>query len=223
MEVGDKWSYKFTNTGDRREPTTFFNQVTHVDTQSAWVYGETQDPQARTPKFAWRYDLKRAGFMESFSINLKNADSLGGRGTNNMPNDDTLKFPLEVGKEWTVKEVWANAQGHTEYKAKVESFEKIKVEAGEFEAFKITLKGFWTRTAEGSATGRADRVIWYSPAAKREVKHTYEDRNNGRLWNQNERELTKWEPKASLGSYPVVGLKREAAPAPSTPAATPTQ
>ena len=63
-EVGDKWTYKFTNIGDKREPYSFFNQVMHADNQSAWMYGESADPQAANPKYAWRYDLKRAGFME---------------------------------------------------------------------------------------------------------------------------------------------------------------
>lgn len=213
FEVGDKWMYKTTNTGDRREPTTFFDMVTHVENDSAWLYGESQDPRSRTPQFAWRYDLKRAGFMESFAIDLNSADKLGDRRLNNMPNDDTLKFPLEVGKEWSVKEVWANGRGFTEYKAKVETFEKIKVEAGEFDSFKVTLKGFWTRTSDGSGSGRAERVIWYSPQAKRDVRRTYEDRTQGgQPWNKNERELIKWEPKASLGSYPVVGLRSEVSP-----------
>ena len=226
MEVGDKWTYKFTNTGDRRDPYTFFNQVTHVDAQSAWIYGETQDPQSRRPKYAWRYDLKRSGFMESFAINLKNADKLGGRGANNMPNDDTLKFPLEVGKEWNVKEAWGNGQGYTEYKAKVESFDKIKVEAGEFDVFKVTLKGYWTRTADGAGSGRAEWAIWYSPQIKRDVKRMYEDRNQGgSRWNQSETELVKWEPKAALGDNPVVGLKAESSPAstPSIPAVSATR
>ena len=143
-----------------------------------------------------------------------------------MPNDDTLKFPLEVGKEWSVKEAWGNGQGYTDYKAKVESLEKIKVEAGEFEVFKVTLKGYWTRTADGSGSGRAERVIWYSPQIKRDVKRSYEDRNQGgSRWNQNETELTKWEPKETLGNNPVVGLKAEVSPiaAPSTSAVTATQ
>lgn len=211
FEVGDKWTYKFTNIGDRRDPFTFFNQTMHVDQNSAWLYGETQDPNSRGPQFAWRYDNKRAGLMEGFAINLKNADKLGGRRTNNMPNDDLLKFPLEIGKEWPVKETWGNGEGYTEFKAKVESFEKVKVEAGEFEAYKITLKGFWTRTANGSGSGRVERVIWYSPPVKRDVKSTYEDRNQGgQMWNKNERELVKWEPKAALGNNPVVGLRSEA-------------
>jgi hypothetical protein len=218
FEVGDKWTYKFTNLGDRRDPYTFFNQTMHVDQNSAWVYGETQDPNSREPQFAWRYDNKRAGFMESFSINLKNADKLGGRRTNNMPNDDLVKFPLEVGKEWPVKLTWGNGEGYSEYKAKVESFEKIKVEAGEFEVFKITLKGFWNRTANGSGSGRQEQVFWYSPLVKREVKSTFQQRTyGGQLWNNNESELVKWEPKAALGNNPVVGLRSEA-PTPSTPA-----
>lgn len=110
-----------------------------------------------------------------------------------------------MGKEWTVKETWGDGNGYTEHKAKVEGFEKIKVEAGEFEAFKVTLKGFWNLTANGNGSGRAERVIWYAPQIKREVKRAYTDRNQGgSLWNQNEQELVKWKPKAELGKSPVV-------------------
>jgi hypothetical protein len=127
---------------------------------------------------------------------------------------------LEVGKEWSIKDVWGDGQGHTEYKVKVESFEKIKVEAGEFDVYKIVQKGYWTRTANGSGSDRVERVIWYSPLAKRDIKRTYEDRHHGRLWNKNEIELVKWEPKAALGASPVVGLSVEATPAAAAPAAS---
>lgn len=104
FEVGDKWTYKFTNIGDKRDPTSFFNQVMHLDNQSAWIYGESTDTQAANPQFAWRFDLKRAGFMERFLIDPTSNNKLGVRNFNNQPNDDLLKFPLEVGKEWAVKE-----------------------------------------------------------------------------------------------------------------------
>ena len=213
-EVGDKWTYKFTNIGDKREPTSFFNQVMHVDNQSAWLYGETTNTQAGDPQFAWRYDLKRAGPMERFRIDLNSSNKLGRRDRNNQPNDDWLKFPMEVGKEWTVKSIWNNGQGHDDYKAKVDAFEKIKVQAGEFDAYKVVFKGYWNQATGGN--GRAEQVIWYAPQAKREVKRTYENRTpGGQRWNHEETELTKWEPKAALGNYPMVGLGAEAAPAPA--------
>ena len=213
-EVGDKWTYKFTNIGDKREPTSFFNQVMHVDNQSAWLYGETTNTQAGNPQFAWRYDLKRAGSMERFQIDLNSSNKLGRRDRNNQPNDDWLKFPMEVGKEWTVKVIWNNGQGHDDYKVKVDAFEKIKVQAGEFDAYKVVFKGYWNQATGGN--GRAEQVIWYAPQAKREVKRTYENRTpGGQRWNHEETELTKWEPKAALGNYPVVGLGAEAAPAPA--------
>ena len=213
-EVGDKWTYKFTNIGDKRDPTSFFMQVMHVDSQSAWIYGESTDTQAISPQFAWRYDLKRAGLMERFLIDLASNNKLGVRNTNNQPNDDSLKFPLEVGKEWAVKENWTDGRGFTEYKAKVEAFEKIKVEAGEFDVYKVSFKGFWNRKVDGNFSGRAERVIWYAPLAKRNVKSTSETRQSqGGPWDKNETELTKWESKAVLGNYPVVGLRAEAAPA----------
>lgn len=213
-EVGDKRTYKFTNIGDKRDPTSFFNQVMHVDNQSAWMYGESTDTQAANPQYAWRYDLKRAGFMERFLIDLTSNNKLGARNLNIQPSDDLFKFPLEVGKEWAVKENWTSGRGFDEYKAKVEAFEKIKVEAGEFDVYKVSFKGFWNQRVDGNFSGRVERVIWYAPLAKRDVKRTSESRHSqGGPWNKSETELTKWEPKAALGSYPVVGLSAAAAPA----------
>jgi hypothetical protein len=214
LEIGDKWTYKFTNTGDRREPYIFTRQAVEITSDSVWLHGETMNPDATDKKSVWRYDIKRADILEGFRWNENAANKRGSRNSDGLlKSDDFMKFPLEVGKKWEVKEVWSNGQGHTDWKAEVIAFEKIKTEAGEFDAFKIQYRGFWNRTVNGNYSDRAEIDRWYAPAAKRWVKSSYTDRNGGRLWNQNVTELVKWEPKASLPAVAVV-------PAPTLPTQT---
>ena len=59
-EVGDKWTYRFHNKGDKREPYALTNQVKAVDGTSAWIYGESQQVNSQLPRYVWRYDIKRA-------------------------------------------------------------------------------------------------------------------------------------------------------------------
>lgn len=195
MAVGDKWTYRFHDKGNKRDPYIYTNEVKTVDATSAWLYGETQEPNARTPKFVWRYDARRAAFVERFDFDATAANGAGARTRNTQSDDDLLQFPLEVGKKYPAKFAFPNREGYTEYKAEVEAFEKIKVEAGEFDAFRIKYAGWWTRTANGSGTGRAEFTVWYAPTVKAIVKREFMDRNQGgQLWNNQTTELVKWEP-----------------------------
>jgi hypothetical protein len=195
LKIGDKWTYKFTNIGDRREPYTFTLVASEITADSVWLHGETADPNATEKKYIWRYDIKRADTLERFSWDDSAANKRGNRAFDALQkSNDFYKFPLEVGKKWEIKEHWGSGQGHTDWKAEVVAFEKVKTEAGEFDAFKIQYRGFWNRTSNGSGSDRAELDRWYAPAAKRFIKSSYMDRSGGRLWNQNSTELVKWEP-----------------------------
>ena len=65
-EVGDKWTYRFHNKGDKREPYLFINQVKFLDGGSAWILNESQQIGAQVTRSVWRYDLKRADYVERF-------------------------------------------------------------------------------------------------------------------------------------------------------------
>ena len=78
------------------------------------------------------------------------------------------------------------------------AFEKIKTEAGEFEAYRIKLAGWWTNPSR-NITGRESVSIHFAPAIKKFVKWDNSSRtSNGMPWNDVEMELVKWEPKAQL-------------------------
>ena len=198
MEVGDKWTARFHNKGDKREPYLFTNEVKAVDSTSAWICSETQEPNAQRPRALWRYDLKRADFLERFEFDPAAPNGAGNRLLNRQPNDDNLRFPLSVGKKYSVKSHWDNGEGYTELKAEVQAFEKVKVEAGEFDAYRIKYEGWWTRTKNGNFSGRAESTQWYAPTVKRLIKSEFFDRTTGgQIWTQNTFELVKWEPAGS--------------------------
>ena len=87
---------------------------------------------------------------------------------------DFLKFPLEVGKEWSFKPKWKNkASGQSfsgSFDAEVKEFEKIKTTAGEFDAFKVEAKGYLASSVRVT--------YWYAPATKSIVKMVWQDRKN---------------------------------------------
>ncbi len=89
-----------------------------------------------------------------------------------------LSFPLEVGKKWksagkiTVKT--PSATGEQQFDVSVDSYEKITVRAGTFDAYKITSQGYIT-----FRQGRqVNRTYWYAPEARAIVKFQNDDRNN---------------------------------------------
>lgn len=91
-------------------------------------------------------------------------------------------WPLAVGKKWDFKYLQSNKTGNRwktrwEYSAEVVAQEKVKVPAGEFDAFKLVHRGYWTNETTGR-NGRAAITSWYAPAARASVKIEYEDGYN---------------------------------------------
>ena len=195
LDVGDKWTYRFHNVGDKRDPFTYTHEVKTVDGASAWIFGETNLPNAPS-KIVWRYDLKRADTLERFEYDMGAPNGAGRRTLDLQKNDDFFQFPLVVGKKFDVREIWIggnDGSGHNEFKAEVQAYEKVKVEAGEFDAFRIKYSGWWTRVSGG--VGRAELLRWYSPVAKRIVKSETNFRTPSNPGgNHFTVELVKWEP-----------------------------
>lgn len=197
LELGDRWTYRFTNTGDKREPYVYVHEAKTLDDASVWLYGESQQPNAQPPKYVWRYDVKHAEFVERFAFDPAAPNGAGKRLADRQGNNDSLQFPLAVGKTYAVKQKWDNGNGFTEYKAEVQAFEKVKVGAGEFDSYRIKYSGYWTNTSTPGRTytGPAEWIRWYAPSVKSTVKSEYLDRtSDSRPWNQNVTELVKWEP-----------------------------
>lgn len=84
-----------------------------------------------------------------------------------------VDWPLAVGKKWSFKYVQEGKAPRYSvrwtYDAEVVGQEKVKVPAGEFDAFKIVYKGSWNNDTS-RANGASSVTGWYSPAARASVK-----------------------------------------------------
>ncbi len=91
-----------------------------------------------------------------------------------------LTFPLEVAKHWQftdnmlVKDV--DVQQRADFTVMVVSHEKVRVLAGEFDAFKLEAKNSWV---SGGASGETTRTYWYAPSARAVVRMEIRDTVRG--------------------------------------------
>ena len=91
-------------------------------------------------------------------------------------NPKALSFPLEVGKQWRYTSDWVfkvkGSKGSSVVDVAVVGHEKVRVPAGEFDAFKLVAKGI-IRGVSGinsQIAGETNTTYWYAPAARAIVK-----------------------------------------------------
>ena len=91
-----------------------------------------------------------------------------------------LSFPLEVGKHWEATDQYVvsggakssrhfTGEGKAYFNVSVVGFEKVRVPAGEFDAFKLTLNSTF-QDSGGVHTGTLNATYYYAPAAHAIVK-----------------------------------------------------
>src|SRR5688572_2383832 len=91
-------------------------------------------------------------------------------------NPKALSFPLEVGKRWRYDSDWVfkpkASRGSTTVDVAVVGHEKIRVPAGDFDAFKLTATGSLRGTSpiNSQYAGETTETYWYAPAARAIVK-----------------------------------------------------
>jgi hypothetical protein len=91
-------------------------------------------------------------------------------------NPKALSFPLEVGKRWRYASDWVfkpkGAKGSSIVDVAVIGHEKVKVPAGEFDAFKLVAKGslHGVSPINSQYAGETTTTYWYAPAARTIVK-----------------------------------------------------
>lgn len=90
---------------------------------------------------------------------------------------ELLRFPLRVGQQWThVAQVQFKDNGSRAQVAsqvRVEAWERVRVAAGEFDAFRLVAQGTIHGTSyagSGQLRGETRTTYWYAPAAKAIVK-----------------------------------------------------
>jgi hypothetical protein len=88
------------------------------------------------------------------------------------PDNRLFNFPLEVGKKWSGSAHWLDhsnsVSGTDNINGTVASYEKVRVKAGEFDAFKVKWKDTWS--AKNGGNGVTEITYWYAPAARGVVK-----------------------------------------------------
>jgi len=91
-----------------------------------------------------------------------------------------LSFPLAVGKKWSFTDdfvvVAVGLPGRANCTAAVVVYEKVRVPAGEFDAFRLDAK--CSRVTEGSI-GETTYKYWYAPAVRAVVKTESRDTSMG--------------------------------------------
>lgn len=89
-----------------------------------------------------------------------------------------FNFPLVIGNKWDYKYQYVTKlngnKGRWQLQATVVGYEKIKVPAGEFDAFKIEYTGFWNNDAN-HRNGNLKITNWFAPATRSLVKTEYDD------------------------------------------------
>ena len=158
IKVGDRWKYE---QSDRRTGVKESELDRHVTAVTATQIEGTENDS----KLIMTLDLS---VMES-STSVVSGEA------------KALSFPLEIGKKWSYKTSFASKtngnKGRWELEAAVVAIERVKVPAGEFDAFKVEYKGFWNN----DSTRRNGRLVlsnWYAPSARCVVKTEYEDGYN---------------------------------------------
>lgn len=102
-----------------------------------------------------------------------------------MQNDATLtcagslKFPITAHYRHSYRKL-PSTSGKSYFDGDCEGMgmEKVRVPAGEFDAYLIECKGYWTQVFGGTARSAYTQKHWYAPAVRNQVKSTYEDRKS---------------------------------------------
>jgi hypothetical protein len=92
---------------------------------------------------------------------------------------EALRFPMRVGQQWThvgsVRFKDNGSQARVETVVRVEAWERVRVPAGDFDAFRLRAKGTIHGTSyagSGQLRGETSSVYWYAPTVRAIVKQT---------------------------------------------------
>jgi hypothetical protein len=90
-----------------------------------------------------------------------------------------LRFPLRVGEQWQhvgrVRFKDNGSQARVETQVRVEAWERVRVVAGEFHAYRLRATSTFEGTSyggKGQLRGESITVYWYAPVARAIVKST---------------------------------------------------
>lgn len=97
-------------------------------------------------------------------------------GTTYEPSEESLNFPMALGKTWDFHHVQHSTGGTLDVSGSDEivAFERVQVAAGSFDAFKIVSHGINAKQeVERLSSIPFTRTYWYAPSVKKVVKSDY--------------------------------------------------
>ena len=186
VAVGDSWTYQYTDVWKHQPGNLNRMEVTGVDASGILV------------------DVKRAatGALVAHQRFSRDMNPVNRGNMHFAPAFGRYAFPLEPGKEWSSEATGQNnAAGKRwryQFKGKALGWEKITVQAGEFDALKIELVAFYQGEEVGSngGSGQLKETLWFAPAVNNFVKLDYQDTDwQGRVFNRDLWELTAYTKK----------------------------
>ena len=192
MAVGDSWTYQRTDVWKNEPGTLSRMEITAVS---------DSDIEA---------DFKHAatGAVTSHQHFSRELNPIERHKIQFTPAFGRFAFPLEAGKQWTTEATGDNPGAgkslHYKFEGKALGWERIKVQAGEFEVLKIEVTAYYQGRKVGSSSGGSGKLtetLWYAPAVKNFVKLEYEDTDlRGRPYNRDLWELTAYENKSGAAN-----------------------
>lgn len=161
LKVGDSWTYRTLDGWNNSE--TGRSMTTVMALENNLILSRVKDLTSGTE-----------------STRSNNADLQPCR---SMQNDTALvcagafKFPMAAGYKHSFNKLpTRNGRSYLDAECEGRGMEKVQVPAGEFDAYRIECKGFWTLVFGGNATGSFQQTVWYAPAIRNQVKSIFEDR-----------------------------------------------
>jgi hypothetical protein len=179
IHVGDRWSWVHTNGMVNEQDWTKIEDVVSISQTEI----RTRIRKKGTPN----------NIIAIYSLDMNPIDTSGER---YQPNLTRYVFPFQTGKKWSGefdKMLFSNGKhGKFFAKAEVKGLEKVKVPAGEFDAYKIVLTYDATGTDEDARTGHTVETVWYAPDVKNFVKSETVFTRDGQVRSQDIFELLEY-------------------------------
>jgi hypothetical protein len=179
LEVGDRWDWQHRNVIANQKDYTLIHDVIAVS--------------ANEVRIRVRKKGTTVSFIQTFTPELNPLDTGEAKWS---PNLERFSFPLVPGKKWNITcdkmIIISGKHGVFHGKAEVSGPEKITVEAGEFQAYKIALTLTGESADENAVTGRTDENFWYAPEVRNCVKYDTKFTLAREVRNQDSYELLEY-------------------------------
>lgn len=160
LSIGDTWKYRILDGWSGAERQQFDNTVVVFEGDIVVLRGVST--------------TNANGFTLRINADQQICRSL--RNESAIVCNGPFKFPLSSKYEHKIEKYpWPNGNGTSSSECVGKGMEKVLVPAGEFDAFRVDCKGFWTRIFGGAGSGRNEDSSWYAPSVKRIVKYSYTD------------------------------------------------